>query len=356
MLTSPTVTVVIPCYNYGKYLPDAVSSSLDQTGVQPDVVIVDDASTDGSAVTARKLTRSTDRVRLVEHVHNMGHIATYNEGLASVSSEYVVLLSADDLLSPGSLQRSLALLEAHPEVGLCYGHAVEFQDLPPGDVRTSPRSWSVWPAQEWVAECCRQGKNFVFTPSVVMRRSVLEEVGGYRADMPHAADFFLWMQSNIAYGVGRVNGCDQAFYRLHGQNMHLTMFAGALTDLRERRSAFEELFVAEGQRLGGRSAPLQARVARALSREASQLALRTLDAETWDGRSPRHSLALAEEYAGLARELQGEGASAWPARRYRRSAARAAQGLSPTAGQHAREALRQFEDKVSWRIWKWSGV
>ncbi|WP_460807831.1 glycosyltransferase family 2 protein [Micromonospora zhanjiangensis] len=99
LTTRPTVSVVIPCYNYGHYLPECVHSVLSQSGVEVDVLIVDDASPDGSAEVARELS-ADPRVRLIAHRENRGHIATYNEGLAAVDGEYVVLLSADDLLSP----------------------------------------------------------------------------------------------------------------------------------------------------------------------------------------------------------------------------------------------------------------
>jgi glycosyltransferase involved in cell wall biosynthesis len=76
----PLVSVVIPCYNYGHFLPEAVASVLEQPDVDVEVIIVDDASTDHSAEVAESLT-SDPRVGLVRHKVNQGHIATYNDGL-----------------------------------------------------------------------------------------------------------------------------------------------------------------------------------------------------------------------------------------------------------------------------------
>ena len=106
----PSVSVVIPCYNYGRYLPAAVSSVLQDEGVQVDILIVDDASTDGSAEIAHSLATMYPEVDVLVHEENRGHIATYNDGLARARGEYVVLLSADDQLTPGSLSRATALL------------------------------------------------------------------------------------------------------------------------------------------------------------------------------------------------------------------------------------------------------
>src|SRR4029079_17735868 len=99
----PRVSVVIPCYRYGHFLPECVRSVLDQDGVDVDVTVIDDASPDDSAEAGRRLAAEDARVRTIVHATNQGHILTYNEGLAAAGGEYVVLLSADDLLAPGAL-------------------------------------------------------------------------------------------------------------------------------------------------------------------------------------------------------------------------------------------------------------
>src|SRR3954453_7878821 len=77
-----TVSVVIPCYRYGDYLPASVRSALDnQPGVDVRVLIIDDASPDDSADKAHALAASDDRIEVWVHEQNRGHIATYNEGL-----------------------------------------------------------------------------------------------------------------------------------------------------------------------------------------------------------------------------------------------------------------------------------
>ncbi|MGO4433768.1 glycosyltransferase family 2 protein, partial [Paenarthrobacter sp. RAF9] len=127
----PTVSVVVPCYNYGHYLPQAVGSALAQEGVDVEVIVVDDASTDGSAAVAWRLASSDPRISVVHHATNQGHIATYNDGLARAGGRYVTLLSADDLLAPGALARAAALMEANPRVGMVYGLPKDFTDQPP---------------------------------------------------------------------------------------------------------------------------------------------------------------------------------------------------------------------------------
>jgi glycosyltransferase involved in cell wall biosynthesis len=288
--TRPTVSVVIPCYNYGHYLPDAVTSALDQPGVDVDVLIVDDASPDGSARVAHELAAADHRVRVLAHVTNKGHIATYNEGLALARGDYVVLLSADDLLTPGCLTRATALLERHPDMSFAYGYAETFRDVPP-EPRTAVTGWSVWSGEEWNEAVSRTARNVIVNPEVVMRRSVMAELGGYDAKFPHAADLELWLRAATLGSVGRINGTDQAFYRHHGGNMHLTDYGSLLLDLRERLAVFDQVLTADG-------APRH-RAARALAREAVRLAWQANDA------GGAHGGASVADFCGFA-------VAAWP--------------------------------------------
>src|SRR4051794_21194045 len=116
-------SVVIPCYRYGHFLEEAVSSVLDdQDGVDVRALIIDDASPDDSAEVAQKIAGRDNRVEVVVHEANKGHLATYNEGLLEwADGDYSVLLSADDRLTPGALRRAGDLLDKHPDVAFAFG-------------------------------------------------------------------------------------------------------------------------------------------------------------------------------------------------------------------------------------------
>ena len=103
------VDVIVPCYNYGRFLGRCVGSLLVQEGCDVRVLVIDDCSTDDSLMTARGIAATDPRVRLIAHERNRGHIATYNEGIDWVGSPYMLLLSADDMLAPGALRRATAL-------------------------------------------------------------------------------------------------------------------------------------------------------------------------------------------------------------------------------------------------------
>ena len=340
----PRVSVVVPCYNYGAFLPAAVSSALDQDSVDVDVLIVDDASTDGSAAVADRLAAEDSRVEVMVHETNRGHIATYNDGLAKVSGDHVVLLSADDMLVPGSLARAAALLESDPRIGLVYGHAPSFTDAASstdaiGTLDTQARSWSVWEPGEWLPPRLRRARNPVYTPTAVMRAAAWADAGGYDARLPHAADMLLWYQSAARWGVGRVNNAAQALYRVHGANMHLTEYAGMLRDLTEQREVVQILFD-EAPNGTDLRPELKAAAQRSLVRRARRLAL----AEHRGG-SDQAAAAAFDDFADQTQAMIAG------------SAVHRVSGIVDAAMEHPSAAFpRRVEAHLRWRLWRRYGI
>src|SRR5919109_5208527 len=105
------VDVIIPCYNYARYLRQCVESVLTQSAVQVRALIIDDASTDDSAAVGSALAAEDARVEFRRHAVNHGHLTTYNEGLEWSAGDYTLLISADDLLVPGALNRAARLMD-----------------------------------------------------------------------------------------------------------------------------------------------------------------------------------------------------------------------------------------------------
>jgi glycosyltransferase involved in cell wall biosynthesis len=348
-LTSrPTVSVVIPCYNYGRFLPRCVGSVLSQPGVDLEVIIVDDASPDGSVAVAREIAAGDPRVRVIANEVNKRHIATYNVGLSAATGDYVVLLSADDLLAPGALARACALMEAEPTMAFVYGFCPDFTDEPPAP-KNDVRSWTVWPGDEWLTRVIGRGHNVVMCPEVVMRTSVFRDLGGYDPGLPHSADFYLWMAAATRGPVGRINGSDQAYYRVHGNNMHLNEFAGVYTDMRERRKAFETLIAEEGSRLAD-AAGFEAVVRRALARDALVLVCRAYD------RGDEAVLERATDFMEFAVETDAavQGTPLWRSCRDRLD--RHKNGLRPTRRHRGEAVVDDLRGRIRWRRWRRYGV
>jgi len=274
-----TVDVVVPCHNYAKYLPACVQSLVSQAGVKVRVLIIDDASSDDTAQVGERLATSHRGVEFRRHEVNKGNIATYNEGLLGWStSEYVVLLSADDMLAPGSLSRAVGIMDADPSIGMVYGRAIHFEEesaLP--KVSMTEFAFTRFTGARWLEVRCRAGYNVIASPEVVVRGRIQRSVGGYRPELPHAGDLEMWLRiaavSNIAY-VRRV---PQAFYRVHSDSMLRTTTArDKFLDLYERKKVFDAFFQHHEHTVAN-AACLHDLASRALAREALWRACRAYD-------------------------------------------------------------------------------
>lgn len=272
-----SVSVIIPCYNYAHFLRGCVESVLSQPGVEIRVLVIDDASTDNTPEVGVSLATEDTRVQFRRHPVNRGHIATYNEGLEWADGDYTVLLSADDLLAPGALERAARLMDAHASVGMVYGGFVEFQtqqQLPPA--RAGAQAWSIWPGRDWLAIRCERGYNCISSPEVTVRTTLARKLGGYKEELPHSGDLEMWMRLAAHADVGYLKGADQAYYRIHPKSMLRQRFFQPLVDLRERRTAFHMLFRDHGDVIPGQ-ARLHDMANRALAREALWRACRAYD-------------------------------------------------------------------------------
>lgn len=119
-----SVAVVIPTYNYGRFLADAIRSVLDQTRPPSEIIVVDDGSTDETPVV---VTAFGKEVRYI-HQDNAGICATRNRGVSESTSEIIAFLDADDTWEPTNLEKQLARFESDGEIGLVHCAMREFDN------------------------------------------------------------------------------------------------------------------------------------------------------------------------------------------------------------------------------------
>lgn len=235
-----SVDVVIPCYNYARFLSRCVESVLQQQGVDVRVLIIDDASSDDTPEASARLA-ADPRVEYRRHERNRGHIATYNEGLLEwASADYSVLLSADDALTAGALARAVRVMNANREVSMVFGFAliVGSDAQLDGSTETGSDDARVLTGAEFIQHCCAYA-NPVPAPTAIVRTRVQHEVGGYRAHLPHSGDMEMWMRFASKGSVGVLRSV-QAYYRWHGGNMGANYYDAELGDLREQLDACRE--------------------------------------------------------------------------------------------------------------------
>jgi glycosyltransferase involved in cell wall biosynthesis len=344
----PRVSVIVPCYNYGHFLPESVPSALTQQGVDVEVIIVDDASTDDSAAVAEKFANLDPRVKVVRHDANTGHVVAFNDGLAVATGEFIARLDADDLLTTGSLARASALFDAFPSVGLVYGHPRHFHTSPAPVGRTAVRGWTVWSGRDWIAERCRLGVNCITTPEAIVRASVTELVGPLSTRLKFAQDMENWLRHAAASDVGRIDGPDQALHRDHPASMSMTTGSGWLLDLRERRTVFEVLFDGPGGRLTGAD-KLHDTARRALAAQALRLMTHSYDRGLTAGLDIDEYIDFALATYPAARSLPE-----WRALQRRRRAGPRASRVMPTFA--ANVVWQRVRREARYRRWVRAGV
>ena len=210
------VDVVVPCYNYARFLEGCVGSVLNQSIKDLRILIIDDASSDDSLLVARKLAQADPRVTVVGHAKNMGHIETYNEGIAWASAEYCLLLSADDLLVPGALERAAEIMDANPDVVLTFGEDIQWHDhLPIPEIK--PMQDYTWERHDLLKQLCVTTIN-ISTCTAIARTKTQKTIGGYRAALPHSGDMEMWLRFAANGSVARINAV-QGIYRKHSTAM-----------------------------------------------------------------------------------------------------------------------------------------
>jgi hypothetical protein len=184
MSVPPKVSIIITTHSRPRLLRRAVESAR-LSGRDPEVVVVDDASTDETGEVCRTL----PGIRYVRVEQNMGVAGARNVGIEASAGEYLSFLDDDDERLPGTLDAQVGRLEAEPGAALIYGQALVVGG---GDATTQ----RVYP------ERCPQGdlfwellgQNFIPCGSVLLRRSCLQRVGALDASVPGLDDWDLWIR------------------------------------------------------------------------------------------------------------------------------------------------------------------
>jgi glycosyltransferase involved in cell wall biosynthesis len=243
----PRLSVVVDTYNHEAFIGRAIDSVLDQdlVGVEVEVIVVDDGSTDDTPTMVRTF---SPRVQYVKKV-NGGQGSAFNVGIQKARGEFVVFLDGDDWWERTKLRVVLEAFEQNPEVGMV-GHGMFKADregrrwavvLPDRTYRLDLRSLEG-------ATRFRQLRTFLGTSRLAIRRNVLEQVLPVPEELVIQADEFIFTMGLV---MADAIVLDEALctYRLHGGN--LFMFEGADEErMRRKYAALQRLYGVLWGRLG----------------------------------------------------------------------------------------------------------
>ncbi len=182
------VSVVLPVFNGQAFLRPALESILNQTFRNFELIVIDDGSTDNSLEIMREYGSRDERVVVVEQ-KNSGIVAALNNGIARSQGEYIARMDADDIALPTRLEEQASYLDSNPLVAVLGTQMLIFK----AGVKKQRKSRYPCDPND-VAKAFKKGRNPICHPSVMMRKAVLEQIGGYRSCFNAAQDYDLWLR------------------------------------------------------------------------------------------------------------------------------------------------------------------
>ena len=218
------VSIIIPCYNYGRLLAETLDSVAAQTYPHWECLIIDDGSTDNSRAVAEGYQARDPRFRYLYQA-NAGMSAARNTGLKAAKGDYIQLLDADDSLAKTKLQHQVDYLAQHPEVDITYGSVRYFQHGKPEvlsqsfDMRDEP----------WVQGISGQGEavwlvlvenNIMAVNAALFRAALLDKVTGFDETLRSVEDWEFWLRCALAGARFAYDPSPAvwALVRIHGHN------------------------------------------------------------------------------------------------------------------------------------------
>ena len=194
-MKTPLVSVVCLCYNHARFVEEAIQSVLNQRYSNVQLIVIDDHSTDKSIEAIDKFISGNKAVEFIPLPSNLGNCRAFNIGLEKAKGDFIIDLAGDDVLMPDRIEMGVRNLESlGKEVGVQFSdaelinengahlgyHSDRFRhdSIPQGDIYKEVLS-----------------RYFINSPTMMMRRQVLEELGGYDGALAYE-DFDFWVRSS----------------------------------------------------------------------------------------------------------------------------------------------------------------
>lgn len=177
----PKVSIIIPCYNQGKYVAEAINSALRQTFKDIEIVCVNDGSTDNSVEIIKSFENKYKNFIFLNNKENRGVIYSRNFAIKNCNGTYILPLDADDIIEPTYVEKAVKILDNNPNIGIVYCKAKIFGNY--------DKYWNLKPfnKSDILYENC------IFC-SALFRKSDFIKIGGYNNNMKYGCeDYDLWL-------------------------------------------------------------------------------------------------------------------------------------------------------------------
>ena len=223
-MNAPLITICIPAYNAGRYLPATLASVRDQTFPDWELIVTEDGSKEGVEALVRDFARTVSQtVSYQRHEKNLGLPTTRNTGIAAARGEWIALLDSDDLWASDHLSSLVACARERPAADFVHagsllfdsesGEKLEIRAPSPAAVRDYPRSLYL-------------GHYVVQPSSVLLKKTLWARVHGFNPAYRYVEDREMWLRCARAGAVFACTGRNTCLYRKHAAA--LTTHAGPM--------------------------------------------------------------------------------------------------------------------------------
>jgi glycosyltransferase involved in cell wall biosynthesis len=221
------VSIVVTCYNYGKYISDCLNSILKQKYQNYEVIIIDDGSTDNTNEMLRTFLENP-KIKYFKQ-ENMGQAGAKNNGIKNSSGEFIAFLDADDMWADNMLEKELELF-SDERVGVVYS-TVRFINEKNEDIKLKRNSKYLIPRSGNITKYLLF-ENFVTFSSSIVRKECLDECGYFDESLKMGIDWDLWLRVSTKYQFSYVDE-PLLIYRIHSTQMS--------KNLEERRNCSDKI-------------------------------------------------------------------------------------------------------------------
>ena len=194
-MPTPLVTVICLCYNHSKFVREAIESVLTQTYPSVQLIVVDDASTDGSATLIKQVVAQHPTIEFLPLMQNLGNCKAFNKALALAKGEYLIDLAADDVLLPERIAHGVTMIgQAGDHYGVHFSDAAWIDEAGKHLYFHSDRfPHTTIPQGDIYKELI--SRYFICPPTVMFTREVINSLGGYDESLTYE-DFDFWIRSS----------------------------------------------------------------------------------------------------------------------------------------------------------------
>jgi glycosyltransferase involved in cell wall biosynthesis len=206
----PKVSIIIPTYNRARYLKEAIQSILNQTFDDFEIIVTDNASTDDTELIVYSFNEK--RIKYFKNKENLGVVKNHNLALSKCTGEYIQIFSDDDLMDLNNLKLKVSILDKYQNVGLVHSNVRTINSN--GEIienkhwaRNYYKNWRLSHLQNrlfnglFYAQILYENWNIISMPSVMIRTSVLKNIGDFDIETKYFCDWDLWIRMALVSDV-----------------------------------------------------------------------------------------------------------------------------------------------------------